>query len=659
MANMTELKKACKVQVLVRLRPEHSEYKEESNSDGIPKRCVRAVDSSTLELWNCRNSEESIRYRFHKFFDEDSTQEKIYHNSVCPLIPLMLQGQNASVFAYGPTGAGKTHTMVGSPDEPGLIPRCAAELFKLIDTHHQDPTVPWKYKVLFSYLEIYQEKIEDLLDLNKDDLLIRQDQQQNIFIPNLTEMEIETLGEFMSLKTAATKLNPQSSRSHSIVLIQVQKHKQVAPVTKLIGKFYLIDLAGSEDNRKTGNEGIRLKESGAINSSLFALGQVVDALNQGLDSLGGSAHSCMIANIAPEMRFYADTVNTLNFASKSRTIVNQPFVRRTIGKLLAHKRYRDVALPLNQAKRHKMDDSSATHELSKPIRKPILEPQKLTIPAEILRVEQGKIHDHLAALEKLAAGQTLTRMTVLSDINVTKESPRTSNSALVQSTQCSHQEAYLLTMADVSRVKVRAKLVVLSCCHSGSGEIRAEGVIGIARAFLGSGARSVLVALWAISDKATEQLMSRFYEHLIEGGSASESLHQAMKWMRKNPLNKISEWASFTLIGDDVRLEFDNQRQDSKTMLTVDENLKVKINPHFQEAHRNKILKVLNDGTIIELKTLQGVGQKRAELIMNWRREYGPLQQVQDLKLINGFTDKMVTSFLKNNLLSQITFSSE
>ncbi|XP_066018934.1 tetratricopeptide repeat protein 28-like [Pocillopora verrucosa] len=125
------------------------------------------------------------------------------------------------------------------------------------------------------------------------------------------------------------------------------------------------------------------------------------------------------------------------------------------------------------------------------------------------------------------------------------------------------KEAYMLTMADVSRVKVRAKLVVLSCCHSGSGEIRAEGVIGIARAFLGSGARSVLVALWAIPDSATEQLMSRFYEHLFEGGSASESLHHAMKWMRKNGLNKMSEWASFTLIGDDVRLDFDTQRQDS------------------------------------------------------------------------------------------------
>ena len=121
-------------------------------------------------------------------------------------------------------------------------------------------------------------------------------------------------------------------------------------------------------------------------------------------------------------------------------------------------------------------------------------------------------------------------------------------------------EDYMLTMADVSRVKVRAKLVVLSCCHSGSGEIRAEGVIGIARAFLGSGARSVLVALWAIPDSATEQLMSRFYEHLVRGESASESLHQAMKWMRKNGLTKLSEWASFTLIGDDVRLESEKQR---------------------------------------------------------------------------------------------------
>ena len=83
--------------------------------------------------------------------------------------------------------------------------------------------------------------------------------------------------------------------------------------------------------------------------------------------------------------------------------------------------------------------------------------------------------------------------------------------------------------------------MVLSCCHSGSGDIRAEGVIGIARTFLGSEARSVLVALWAISDSATEQLMNQFYEHLVEGESASKSLHQAMKWMRKNGLTNVSE----------------------------------------------------------------------------------------------------------------------
>jgi len=115
---------------------------------------------------------------------------------------------------------------------------------------------------------------------------------------------------------------------------------------------------------------------------------------------------------------------------------------------------------------------------------------------------------------------------------------------------------YLLTMSDIAQVQLRAKLVVLSCCHSACGQIRAEGVIGIARAFLGSGARSVLVALWAISDEATEQLMRRFYEHLVRGESASESLHQAMKWMRGNGFDMVSEWAPFMLIGDNVTFDF-------------------------------------------------------------------------------------------------------
>jgi len=100
-------------------------------------------------------------------------------------------------------------------------------------------------------------------------------------------------------------------------------------------------------------------------------------------------------------------------------------------------------------------------------------------------------------------------------------------------------------MSDIAKVQVRAKLVVLSYCHSGRGQIRAEGVVGIACAFLGSGARSVLVVLWALDDNATKKLMSRFYEHLVRGESASVFLHAAMKWMRDHGFTKVPSWAPF------------------------------------------------------------------------------------------------------------------
>ena len=115
-----------------------------------------------------------------------------------------------------------------------------------------------------------------------------------------------------------------------------------------------------------------------------------------------------------------------------------------------------------------------------------------------------------------------------------------------------NEEDYLLKMAEISQVRLTAKLVVLSCCHSASGQIRAEGVVGIARAFLASGARAVLAALWAVEDEATMWFMNRFYEHLVHGESASESLHQAMKSMRENHFSDVMQWAPFMLIGDDV-----------------------------------------------------------------------------------------------------------
>ena len=119
------------------------------------------------------------------------------------------------------------------------------------------------------------------------------------------------------------------------------------------------------------------------------------------------------------------------------------------------------------------------------------------------------------------------------------------------------EEDYLLTMAEILQVRLRAKLVVLSCRHRAArGQIKSEKVVGLARAFIESGARSVLVSLWALEDEATEQLMRRFYKHLVEGESASESLHRTMKWMRSNGFSNVRQWAPFMLIGDNVTFNF-------------------------------------------------------------------------------------------------------
>ena len=126
------------------------------------------------------------------------------------------------------------------------------------------------------------------------------------------------------------------------------------------------------------------------------------------------------------------------------------------------------------------------------------------------------------------------------------------------------KEDYILTIADVMNVKMRAKLVVLSCCHSGLGEIKAEGVVGIARAFMGAGARSVLVSLWAIDDEATLEFMRGFYHHLVEGRSASESLNLAIKSLRESDkYSDVKYWAPFVLIGDDITLDFTERNEAS------------------------------------------------------------------------------------------------
>ncbi|RXM95897.1 Kinesin-like protein KIF22 [Acipenser ruthenus] len=228
---------------------------------------------------------------FDAFYGENSSQQEVYTGSVKPVLSHLLTGQNTSVFAYGPTGAGKTHTMLGGAEEPGVIPRAVRDVFQMVREESGLPaSQDWEHSVSMSYLEIYNEKVLDLLEPQDQDLPIREDKDKNILIPGLTQRTIGSFSEFEShflpasqnRTMASTKLNTRSSRSHTVLLIRVVKSQHVLPFRQLTGKLYLIDLAGSEDNRRTGNQGIRLKESGAINSSLFVLSKVVDSLNQGL-----------------------------------------------------------------------------------------------------------------------------------------------------------------------------------------------------------------------------------------------------------------------------------------------------------------------------------------------------------------------------------------
>ena len=127
----------------------------------------------------------------------------------------------------------------------------------------------------------------------------------------------------------------------------------------------------------------------------------------------------------------------------------------------------------------------------------------------------------------------------------------------VRTSKIPEEKDFIMKISDVQAAKLRARLVVLSCCHSAQGRVTPDGVVGIARAFLGAGARSVLVSLWAIDDAATMEFMKYFYEHLARGCSASVALNRAREFLRESDnFNAVKYWAPFTLIGDDVTIEF-------------------------------------------------------------------------------------------------------
>uniref|UniRef100_A0A3B4ANE9 Kinesin-like protein n=1 Tax=Periophthalmus magnuspinnatus TaxID=409849 RepID=A0A3B4ANE9_9GOBI len=415
-------KKTSRVRVAVRLRPYMAKPDEKDEGP-----CVRGVDSQNLEIINWRNATETVKYHFDVFHGEKTTQQEVFLSSVKPILPHILNGQNASVFAYGPTGAGKTHTMLGSSEQPGVIPRAVREVCKLVQSKNEEDG--WDYSIGMSYLEIYNEKVLDLLSPNSQDLPIREDKEKNILIPGLTHTTVLSFADFdkhfvpatLNRTTASTKLNQRSSRSHAILLIKVVRTQRVSH-RQQTGKLYLVDLAGSEDNRRTGNQGIRLKESGAINLSLFTLSKVVDSLNSGTsgrvpyrdskltrllqDSLGGSAHSVMITNIAPEYKYYFDTFSALNFAAKSKLIVNKPFTRET------------VTIPNVQVKRTR-EDQEAGCSGPEPQKKRQKEEKKAepSPSSHFHSLAAPSVMDRLIALEKLMMScQDKDRLNMLKDV---------------------------------------------------------------------------------------------------------------------------------------------------------------------------------------------------------------------------------------------------
>lgn len=320
------------VKVVLRIRPFLSEEQGDIS-------CIKPSMDDQIIITNPRNASESINYKFDRCHGDESSQSAIFDSDIKPLLPDLFKGINVTVFAYGNTGAGKTFTMEGERHNPGIIPRSIEYLFDRLSRLSQNTFL------LISYLEIYNEKVYDLLSDSDHDLAIREDQNRNILIPFLQQAKVHNISEFDKIwnsgrknrSTAATKLNAHSSRSHSILLVQVNPC-MIASST-IPAKLHLIDLAGSEDNRKTDNVGMRLTESGNINKSLFVLGKVVDALHQNSsripyrdskltrllqDSLGGRARSVIIANISPCKDHYLETYHTLNFARKSKQIMNKP-----------------------------------------------------------------------------------------------------------------------------------------------------------------------------------------------------------------------------------------------------------------------------------------------------------------------------------------------
>ncbi|XP_040913019.1 kinesin heavy chain-like [Toxotes jaculatrix] len=283
-------------------------------------------------------------YVFDTVLPPHTEQVQVYDTCARQIVRDVLCGYNGTIFAYGQTSSGKTHTMEGKLHDPrlmGIIPRIARDIFDHI--YSMDENLEFHIKV--SYFEIYLDKIRDLLDVSKTNLSVHEDKNRVPYVKGCTERFVSSPEEVMDVidegkanrHVAVTNMNEHSSRSHSIFLINI-KQENVETETKLSGKLYLVDLAGSEKVSKTGAEGSVLDEAKNINKSLSALGNVIAALSEGTkthvpyrdskmtrilqDSLGGNCRTTIIICCSPSVYNEAETKSTLMFGQRAKTIKN-------------------------------------------------------------------------------------------------------------------------------------------------------------------------------------------------------------------------------------------------------------------------------------------------------------------------------------------------
>ena len=307
----------------------------------IPRNESRGIINNQKENWS---------FQFDKIL-HNVAQEEVFEY-VKTMISGATQGFNGTVFAYGPTGSGKTFTMSGSSSNfnyRGIIPRSITRLFQELGGK-----VDFESKVSISYLEIYNEIIFDLLspipaNEQKGEINFQEDSKGNIIVKGLTKHSVANEEEAFNLlfegesnrTVSEHQLNKGSTRSHCIFTISVEMKSKVESSEKVLtSKLNFVDLAGSERVKETGSSGLALKEAAYINKSLTFLEQVVVALTDKTkrkeyvpyrqsklthilkDAIGGNCRTIMIATIWPEEQFIMDTLSTLNFAKRMKNVVN-------------------------------------------------------------------------------------------------------------------------------------------------------------------------------------------------------------------------------------------------------------------------------------------------------------------------------------------------